>query len=100
MNVMRKRFVSTVLTAAFAAAPALLLPLPGRAANPAPAKEPAQVSPECFKQLHTLIKPAPAEEKWAQIPWMASLWDARKKAAAEGKPILLWEMDGHPLGCT
>ena len=20
--------------------------------------------------------------------------------AARGKPLLLWEMDGHPLGCT
>ena len=29
-----------------------------------------------------------------------SLWQARERAAAEGKPILLWEMDGHPLGCT
>ena len=25
--------------------------------------------------------------------------DAITKAAKEGKPILLWEMDGHPLGC-
>jgi hypothetical protein len=31
---------------------------------------------------------------------MSSLWEARKRAAAEGKPILLWEMDGNPLGCT
>ena len=23
-----------------------------------------------------------------------------KQAAAEGKPLLLWEMDGHPLGCV
>ena len=58
------------------------------------------VDPAEFKRLHTLIKPAPAEEKGAEIPWLASLWDARKRAAAEGKPILLWEMDGHPLGCT
>ena len=24
----------------------------------------------------------------------------RQLAARQGKPILLWEMDGHPLGCT
>jgi hypothetical protein len=53
-----------------------------------------------FSQLHTLIKPAAGEEKWREVPWMVSLWEARLKAAAEGKPILLWEMDGHPLGCT
>ncbi len=57
-------------------------------------------SPDDFSRLHALIKPKPAEEKWAEIPWLTSLWEARQKAAAEGKPILLWEMDGHPLGCT
>ncbi len=53
-----------------------------------------------LQRLHALIKPSAEEDKWAQIPWLTSLWEARKKAAAEGKPILLWEMDGHPLGCT
>ena len=53
-----------------------------------------------FEELHALIKPRAEEEKWANIPWMASLWEARERAAKEGKPILLWEMDGHPLGCV
>lgn len=56
--------------------------------------------PRSFRELHSLIKPKAAEETWAKIPWMTSLWEARERAAAEGKPILLWEMDGHPLGCT
>ena len=58
------------------------------------------VSPEQFQTLHALIKPHPGEDKWAEIPWLANLWEARQRAAAEGKPILLWEMDGNPLGCT
>jgi hypothetical protein len=62
------------------------------AADPIPAGQ--------FKALHALIKPTSGEDKWTQIPWLTSLWEARKRAAAEGKPILLWEMDGHPLGCT
>ncbi len=53
-----------------------------------------------FEQLHSLIKPKASEGKWLEIPWLTSLWEARRKAASEGKPILLWEMDGHPLGCT
>lgn len=53
-----------------------------------------------FARLHTLIKPQPQEDRWLQVPWMSNLWEARQKAAATGKPILLWEMDGHPLGCT
>ncbi len=56
--------------------------------------------PGSFRELHALIKPKAAEESWLRIPWMTSLWEARQRAAAEGKPILLWEMDGHPLGCT
>jgi hypothetical protein len=58
------------------------------------------IKPDRFESLHSLITPKPAEEKWQQIPWLTSLWDARQKAAAAGKPILLWEMDGHPLGCV
>ena len=53
-----------------------------------------------FARLHALIKPQAQEDQWLEVPWMSSVWEARKKAAAEGKPILLWEMDGHPLGCT
>jgi hypothetical protein len=58
------------------------------------------VGPQEFQQLLTAIKPQSGEDKWAEIPWLSSLWQARKQAAAEGKPILLWEMDGHPLGCV
>ena len=50
-------------------------------------------------QLLTLIRPAEGEDPFSTIPWQTKLWDARKLAAKEGKPILLWEMDGHPLGC-
>ena len=58
------------------------------------------ISPDQFTRLHALVKPKPDESTWEQIPWLVSLWEARQRAAAAGKPILLWEMDGHPLGCT
>jgi hypothetical protein len=36
-----------------------------------------------------------------EIPWLTNLTEARAKAAAEGKPILVWiAADGHPLGAT
>ena len=50
--------------------------------------------------LAELIRPGPQEQKWLQIPWLTDLWEARKQASESGKPILLWEMDGNPLGCT
>ena len=49
--------------------------------------------------LKTLVKPRVAETKWEEIPWEIDLWEARRKAAALGKPIMLWEMDGNPMGC-
>lgn len=58
------------------------------------------IKPEHFNKLHSIIKPNLDEEKFMQIPWMIDLWEARKKAASEDRPILLWEMDGHPLGCV
>lgn len=58
------------------------------------------LAPENFETLHALIRPDGSEDQWTQIPWRTSLWDARIEAGREGKPILLWEMDGHPLGCT
>ena len=56
--------------------------------------------PLTSEKLRAVIKPAKGEDKWAAIPWQTNLWEARKQAAEKGKPILLWEMDGHPLGCT
>jgi hypothetical protein len=58
------------------------------------------IAPKHYAALHALIKPRPDEDQWAAIPWLTSLWEARQKAAAEGKPLLLWEMDGNPLGCV
>jgi hypothetical protein len=52
------------------------------------------------KRVKAAVMPTETDEKWLKIDWRANLWDARKEAAEQGKPILLWEMDGHPLGCT
>ena len=50
--------------------------------------------------IEELCRPSQSESGWESIPWMTDLWQARALAARVGKPILLWEMDGHPLGCT
>ncbi|HVK19533.1 MAG TPA: hypothetical protein VM533_21545 [Fimbriiglobus sp.] len=75
-------------------APALLAVAALRA-DPPPA---ALTDAEAAAVLKT-VRPAAGEDLYAQVPWLTSLWEARKTAAAAGKPILLWEMDGHPLGC-
>lgn len=42
----------------------------------------------------------PADEPWRTIPWKIALLDAQRSAAELKKPIFIWAMDGHPLGCT
>ena len=56
------------------------------------------LSPEQFDKLRTLIKPLPGG--FDDLAWMTDLHEARTKAAAEGKPLLVWVGDGHPLGWT
>ena len=53
-----------------------------------------------FDKLHQLMAPGPNDSQWMQVPWMPSsnIYAARKKAAEEGKPLLLWYMAGEPLG--
>src|SRR5262245_12168062 len=61
-------------------------------------KTPARIPADQFDKLRALIKPLPGG--FDDVPWMTDLWEARKKAAAEGKPLLVWVGDGHPLGWT
>lgn len=51
-------------------------------------------------RLQRLIAPSDEDLAWQRLPWSIDLLEARGKAAREGKPLFLWEMDGHPLGCT
>jgi hypothetical protein len=69
---------------------ALVAPQPAPGAN--------AVLAEQFDRLSKLIKPTAAESSWSSIPWMADLNEARRKAAAEGKPLFVWTMSGEPLG--
>ena len=61
--------------------------------------EPKPIPPDQFDKIHKMIKPQPGELRFQDIPWLMSTWEARKKAAAEGKPILVWSgSGGAPLG--
>jgi hypothetical protein len=64
------------------------------------ADAPAHSERAAFERLHALVLPQKGEERWMEVPWVSDLWEARKLASEQGKPIFLWEMDGNPLGCT
>jgi hypothetical protein len=61
-----------------------------------------RVSPAELAKLHALIRPHPDEARcrWmTDIPWQTSLWEARWKAAEQGKPLLVvGSGGGSPLG--
>ena len=61
-----------------------------------PAAEPKVIAEKDFDSLHKLIKPGAGESRWQEIAWLTSIHEARQKAAAEGKPIILWSGGGAP----
>lgn len=52
-----------------------------------------------FQKLHAELQ-QDTTALWRTIPWKTSVLDAQQVAADEQKPIFIWAMDGHPLGCT
>lgn len=52
-----------------------------------------------FAALFKEIVPV-GPEKWQLVPWQVDLLAAREKARATRRPLFLWSMNGHPLGCT
>ena len=45
-------------------------------------------------KVHALVKPQAGESRWMEIDWYPSIWEARQKAAAEGKPMFIWAGSG------
>ena len=46
------------------------------------------------------ILPTREDEKWLSIAWRTDLIQARLDAQRDSKPIFMWIMNGHPMGCT
>ena len=46
------------------------------------------------------IRPNGDELSYEAIGWRNTFWPAVEEARELGRPILLWTMNGHPLGCT
>ena len=58
-----------------------------------------ELSDQRCKDLLTQLQPG-EDAVWRTIPWKLSVLDARREALQQDKPIFIWAMDGHPLGCT
>jgi hypothetical protein len=79
---------------------AVASPAPARAASPAPAR--LDLTPESFASLHQLVRPHADEWRHLKVHWLTDVVAARKKAAAEDRPIIICYTGGagynEPLG--
>lgn len=72
----------------------------GPAAGPAPGKpQPPRRSAEYAKWCDYLL-PSASERSHRTIPWRASVLHGLIDAQKQDRPILLFLMNGHPLGCS
>ena len=85
------------------AAVAGLLPsgfLAGQTPEGPPAKAKVELNDQNYAAWRKHILPDTGELAWQEIPWQTTFKDGIVAADTAGKPVLLWTMNGHPLGCT
>lgn len=54
---------------------------------------------ELDKAVNSVL-PSREEDAYLSIAWRQNLPAARAEAQEQNKPLFLWIMNGHPLGCT
>ena len=63
-------------------------------------QQPFNLNEITYDMWKEFIKPTKDELAWAEIPWRSTFYDGLVESDREQKPLLLWVMNGHPLGCT
>ena len=60
-----------------------------------------KLSPDDLVPLLATIKPQKGESPWREIAWLTNVTEARRKAAREDKPLVIFTAaDGSPLSRT
>lgn len=86
------KFLKCTLSLAVLTVAGVLADRPG--ALSAQEKDGRRLSAAEFKNLHHMLRPQPGESRWMEIAWYPNVWEARQKAAAEGKPLFIWAGSG------
>lgn len=60
-----------------------------------------EISAADFERLLAAVKPQQGESPWREIPWLTNVTEARRRASAEDKPLVIFTAaDGSPLSRT
>jgi hypothetical protein len=60
-----------------------------------------RISPDDLEHLLAMIKPQKGESPWREVPWLTNVTEARRRAIAEDKPLVIFTAaDGSPLSRT
>src|SRR5262245_29523223 len=103
---MFKRLFAVALSAAVGV-PALLAQQPDAPGSKEPVAKAARgakldLTPESFPRIHALVRPQEHEWRHLKVQWLTDVVAARKRAAAEDKPIVICYTGGagynEPLG--
>ena len=73
-----------------------------------PALACASPAPTVFSELDAesaaayarYIRPTADEARWRDVEWLPNFAEGMRAAGRQGRPLLFWAMNGHPLGCT
>jgi len=60
----------------------------------------ARAHAETFDAIVEHVLPDDSELAWSEIPWRPTLAMGMRDGARLEKPVLVWAMNGHPLGST
>lgn len=55
---------------------------------------------DSFDAWVSYLTPCADELSWAAVDWLPTYAEGVAAAQAQRRPLLLWAMNGHPLGCT
>ena len=83
--------------------PALLALVPAAAQDPGAEVErvpPPELRAGDLGRWREHLRPTSDELAFEEIPWIASFAEGLRRAERDGRPLLFWAMNGHPLGCT
>ncbi len=71
-----------------------------QADNSAPQRV-AEIPADDFARLQAAVKPQKGESPWRDVPWLTNITEARRRALAEDKPLVIFTAaDGSPLART